>query len=210
MLKARHVVQAGASTDHENSYEEWRLLLLSENILSEDGLIDLERLEKKHPGELDTKQVIWIEAMQKGEVIEEGDDVAVGVDPRVDQPEPENEKPVERIKEVKSKKIVEPVKIEKQEEKEVDEAEVVDDEGEEDEKDDEELAPPPPPGAAKNVKTKDSWNIGDELTIQVEADSEPEKVTVVKIAKDGIHLASSKDEDTEYLVDPEELTEMIV
>jgi hypothetical protein len=130
--------------EHRNTYEQWRELLVAEHILSEEGLIDVERLEKKHPNTLDKNQIIWLEAMQKGEIIEEGDDV------ELDEPITESESEVKE------------------------------------------------------------FNVGDAFKIQVDEDGQPVRVTVVEIGNDGIHLAPADDESTEYLVEADELAEMIV
>ncbi len=192
MHKPRHIGRPNHSelpVEHRNTYEEWRVLLDYEKILKDDGTIDLVKLELKYPKHgLDEKQLAWIEAMQQGRVTEEGEDVDVSVDPIETEP---------MVPEVKDKE---------------EEVEVIDDEAEEDD----ELAPPPPPGEQSSskkiegVEKTDSYAVGDTFKIQVAEDGEPEEVTIAKIAKDGIHLASSKDEDTEYLVDAAELKEMIV
>jgi hypothetical protein len=204
MFKAKHAERGNREemTVHENTYEEWRSLLERQGILSQDGKIDLEKLEKKYPGELDTAQVIWIERMQKGEVLEDGDDVVLEkVAVRAAENREPDDEPAEPVEEepVAPKKKA---KVEKEEE-----------EGEKEEED-EDLTPPPLPGESKKKaeekEKKPSYEVGQTLNIQVEADGDPEEVTITKIAKDGIHLASSKDEDTEYLVDPDELGEMVV
>ena len=191
-----HKAQGGDNrempVEHRNTYEQWRILLEAEHIIDADGMVDLEKLEKRYPDTLTKSQIVWIEAMQKGEIVEEGDDV------ELDEPVEEDE--VEEVAEVE--KVEEPEEVEEASEKVVEE----DDE-------DEDLAPPPLPGESNKADNKEPEKeiaVGDTLKILIDPDGEPEEVTVAKIAKDGIHLASSLDENTEYLVDPAELQEMIV
>jgi hypothetical protein len=54
------------------------------------------------------------------------------------------------------------------------------------------------------------FHVGDVLHIAHDDHDESEKVTVVSIEEDGIHLSSTEDETVEYVADPEELESMIV
>lgn len=198
-------------TEHRDTYEQWRVLLEAEHIIDADGMIDVEKLEKRYPDTLSKQQIVWIEAMQKGEVIEEGDDVELdepeeeGAEAEVDvatEPEPESEPEPKVSKKTIVEEAEESVAEAAQEEKE-----------EVEEEEDEDLAPPPPPGSKQGAENKErpkEFAEGDSFNILIEEGGEPEEVTVVKITKDGIHLASSLDESTEYLVDQDELREMIV
>lgn len=199
---------------HIDTYEEWRQLLLAERILSDEGTIDLVRLERKHPDHgLDEKQLAWIEAIQQGRVTEKGEDVPVEEEKESSMEEEPEEIPVAPAsnREPEPEEKPEPPKAKKAKVVEPEPEPEPEEEKKEEEAEDEDLAPPPLPGETrKKSEEKAEYEVGQTLKIQVEEDGDPEEVTVAKIAKDGIHLQSSKDEETEYLVDPEELAEMIV
>ncbi|MFA5946696.1 MAG: hypothetical protein WC813_01605 [Patescibacteria group bacterium] len=196
MQKTKHAERGDnreTLVEHRDTYEQWRELLVAEHILSENGLIDVELLEKKHPNVLDKNQIIWLEAMQKGEIIEEGDDV------ELDDPEAvEEAQPVTPVKQPAENREPEP------------EPEAAEDESVEEV--DKDLALPPVPKKNRKAKAEAerTYKIGDVFKIQVEAGNAPEEVTVTKITRDAIHLAPSEDDESEYSVRPEELAEMIV
>ncbi len=199
-------------TEHENIYEEWRMLLLANGIMSKDGLVDLEELEKQYPGELKKDQVVWIERMQRGEVFEEGEQVPV-VEAEADVAEPEDpeekEEETPKVKPAKHEKA--PHKTVEPPDPEPDADEEKEEEEPAEESDEEDAAPPPPPGEARGSgKEKDSYKVGDTLKIQIEEGEDPEDVTVARMTKEGVYLTSSKDDDVEYLVSEDELKEMIV
>ncbi len=128
-----------------DTYQQWHDLLVAEKIINEDGLVDLEKLEERYPDALSKSQIVWIEAMHRGEIEEETTEET--------EPEPEE---------------------------------------------------------LETIEDAQKYKVGDSFDILVDEDGEPETVTVVGLGSDGIRLSSSVNKDTEYLVDPDELGEMIV